>query len=341
MSCAAGSEPARHEGGSEAPPRVRVLAVHAGRVLLGRRAGGTWGLPGGAVDGGEALAHAAARELREETGVAVGAGDVAAMGPVSGGGGGAAVFFVASLGGRAPPTLDPSNDPDGEFDELEFMPLRAAAGRRDVFPDALAAIRTLLLRDAVALPPRLVPCAGDDCFSYRTIHARQPAIVESLLAGARPPYDARACAALRALAADCAGGAPLRPLPEASATWGAPHAAKHAAATWASTDIWCAAAAAMGRRCVPCCAVLYGCVWHIGRTYIVVSCGHCCWLWSPVRQVSRARVLSVHPGRRGVRAGARGPVRGAQARGAGGRGGGASRRACTRGVGRVSGPRFT
>jgi 8-oxo-dGTP diphosphatase len=53
-----------------------VLLNPAGRVLLGRRAGvsygeGLWGLPGGHVERGEGLTAAAAREAREEVGVTV------------------------------------------------------------------------------------------------------------------------------------------------------------------------------------------------------------------------------------------------------------------------------
>ena len=54
---------------------VSVLVREGGRVLLVKRARsplqGYWSLPGGHVEGGERLAEAAAREVREETGVVV------------------------------------------------------------------------------------------------------------------------------------------------------------------------------------------------------------------------------------------------------------------------------
>ena len=53
-----------------------VVLDPAGRVLLGRRSGvtyaeGLWGLPGGRVERGEALTHAAVREAAEEVGLQV------------------------------------------------------------------------------------------------------------------------------------------------------------------------------------------------------------------------------------------------------------------------------
>lgn len=62
-----------------------LLTDDAGRVLLARRAGvtygaGLWGLPGGHVDAGESFLAAAVREAREEVGVVVAPADVRPLG---------------------------------------------------------------------------------------------------------------------------------------------------------------------------------------------------------------------------------------------------------------------
>ncbi len=55
---------------------VGVLVVQDGLILLGKRRGshgaGTWSAPGGALEYGEDIEQAAARELREETGLSAG-----------------------------------------------------------------------------------------------------------------------------------------------------------------------------------------------------------------------------------------------------------------------------
>ena len=63
-------------------PRLAVggVVIHKDRVLLVRRgkppAEGQWAIPGGSVELGESMARAVERELLEETGVRVLAGDV-------------------------------------------------------------------------------------------------------------------------------------------------------------------------------------------------------------------------------------------------------------------------
>lgn len=60
-------------------PAVGAVVVRGGAVLLVRRARapsrGVWAVPGGRVELGETLAEAAEREVREETGVRVRAGE--------------------------------------------------------------------------------------------------------------------------------------------------------------------------------------------------------------------------------------------------------------------------
>ena len=58
---------------------VGAIVIHDGHLLLVRRAqppqAGRWSLPGGRVEPGETLRDAVAREVREETGLAVRVGE--------------------------------------------------------------------------------------------------------------------------------------------------------------------------------------------------------------------------------------------------------------------------
>jgi len=62
-------------------PRVAVGAIvfHDGKVLLVRRgkapSNGLWAIPGGSVELGETLQQAAEREIKEETGILIRAGE--------------------------------------------------------------------------------------------------------------------------------------------------------------------------------------------------------------------------------------------------------------------------
>lgn len=120
-------------------PRVGVGALvrdGQGRLLLVRRAvspgKGLWALPAGYVDGDEDPRDAAAREVREETGLQVVCGDVVDVYP----GGGGASFFVAFeaelTGGHlvaADDALDAGFFALDELPELAFESTRDAARR--------------------------------------------------------------------------------------------------------------------------------------------------------------------------------------------------------------------
>jgi 8-oxo-dGTP diphosphatase len=68
------------EGGGRPELCVGAVVVDAGRLLLVRRgrppSAGLWSVPGGRVEHGETLAEAVRREVAEETGVAVEAGEL-------------------------------------------------------------------------------------------------------------------------------------------------------------------------------------------------------------------------------------------------------------------------
>ncbi len=117
-------------------PKVGVGAVvrdDAGRVLLVRRgvppARGLWALPAGYVDADEDPREAAAREVREETGLVVTCGEVVDVYP----GGGGASFFLAFDAVLTGGTLAADDDVlDARFFALDDLPELAFASTEDV-----------------------------------------------------------------------------------------------------------------------------------------------------------------------------------------------------------------
>ena len=102
----------------------RLLLVKRGRGALA----GRWAVPGGKVGWGETLAAAAAREVREETGLEVRVGDVVWVGEAIG----------------------PGYPPSWHFVLVDFL-AEPVAGELLAGDDA-AEVRWVRLADAVALP---------------------------------------------------------------------------------------------------------------------------------------------------------------------------------------------
>lgn len=64
------NDPAAPQANSIVPSANVIVTDEAGRILVIRRTdNGNWAVPGGAVDLGESLTHAAVRETKEESGI--------------------------------------------------------------------------------------------------------------------------------------------------------------------------------------------------------------------------------------------------------------------------------
>jgi len=116
-------------------PKVGVGALvrdDRGRLLLVRRGvdpgKGLWALPAGYVDADEDPRAAAAREVREETGLEVVCGPVVDVYP----GGGGASFFLAFAARLTGGTLRPDDDAlDARFFPVDALPELAFESTRD------------------------------------------------------------------------------------------------------------------------------------------------------------------------------------------------------------------
>jgi 8-oxo-dGTP diphosphatase len=118
---------------AEKPPPVECAGAlvrdDAGRLLLVRRgrppAAGMWSLPGGRIEPGETAAAAAAREVREETGLDVEIGAVLITAVIADGAYRVQDFAARVVGGELQAGDDASEvcwATEAELDELELTP---------------------------------------------------------------------------------------------------------------------------------------------------------------------------------------------------------------------------
>ncbi|MGH2825731.1 MAG: NUDIX hydrolase [Actinomycetota bacterium] len=101
---------------------VGAIVLHEGALLMVRRgrepAKGLWSVPGGKVERGEYVSVALEREVKEETGLDVVAGELAGFFEVIGEDTHYVVMdFVATYAGDAEPT------PSDDADEVRWVPL--------------------------------------------------------------------------------------------------------------------------------------------------------------------------------------------------------------------------
>lgn len=104
-----------------------VVRDAAGRLLLVRRAHepaqGMWSLPGGRIEPGETPAQAAAREVAEETGLAVEVGALLQTADILGGGYRVHDFAATVVGGELRPGDDASDARWCTAEEVAALPL--------------------------------------------------------------------------------------------------------------------------------------------------------------------------------------------------------------------------
>ncbi|MGS2587971.1 nucleotide triphosphate diphosphatase NUDT15 [Streptomyces hebeiensis] len=110
-----------------------IVRDGAGRILLGLHRGGTWELPGGALEPGESVAAAAVRELREETGLRAHEHDVTVF----------AMLLDTAVGAPRTDRPDKDGDADGTDTALARVTMAAVV---TVYDGAVLAAEPELIR---------------------------------------------------------------------------------------------------------------------------------------------------------------------------------------------------
>lgn len=138
-------------------PTITVTALclidEAGRLLLVRKRGTTLFMqPGGKPEPGETPAETGARELLEELGLRVGPEDLSLLGTWAGSAANEADTRLVATVFLCPLTADPL--PSAEIEELAWLDLGDAAGRRDLAPLLVDYVIPRLLGDRGSLKGR-------------------------------------------------------------------------------------------------------------------------------------------------------------------------------------------